>query len=101
MSNELFPKIENTQRIIVDKNRVIYFAQTGSVYKVFNTGTPYVNQEYPDGGYIITAYDTVSEEWRYIDNSPDYECLEACLNAFNRKSKAQESRHFNLRRSMC
>ena len=90
MPEEIFPIIQDAKRIVVDTSTVIYMAQTGSIYKVFNTGKPYIDAEYPDGGYNIHAYDRPSEEWRYIDNSPDYQCLEACLKAFNRKSTAQK-----------
>lgn len=97
MPEELFPRIQDAKRIVVNPNEVIYMAQTGSIYKIFNTGEPYVDGEYPTGGYDIHAYDRLSEEWRYIDNSPDFECLEACLKAFNRKSPAQEYRESILR----
>lgn len=42
-------------------------------YKVINTKKPFINGEYPTGGYIVYSSDNNIE--RYIDNAPDFESV--------------------------
>lgn len=64
----------------------IYTLPNGRVYKVVDTGKPYVHGEYPEGGFAITTL-LQNGNWLYIDNSPDKICVENFLKAAGRIMK--------------
>lgn len=55
----------------------------GRVYKVSYTGTPYQEGEYPTGGYYITGKE-LDGSFRFVDYSPDKECVRNFLKAAER-----------------
>jgi hypothetical protein len=42
----------------------------GRTYQVIDTGRPFVDGEYPSGGFVINVL-LPSGEWSFIDNAPD------------------------------
>jgi hypothetical protein len=62
-------------------------------YQIFETGTEYVDQEYPTGGFVIYNWIPTSPttgNWCYLDNSPDTETLTAFLTALDRLPPVSE-----------
>lgn len=53
----------------------------GRTYQVIDTRQPFVDGEYPSGGFVIKALLVHSNEWSYVDNSPDETCVQNFLRA--------------------
>lgn len=62
-------------------NETIHALANGRTYKVADTRQPYVDGEYPSGGFVIHALLVHSKEWSYIDNSPNEDCVQSFLRA--------------------
>lgn len=79
-----FPEVEGVILTIIDSKHASYTMKSGSTYTVFNTQKEYVNQEYPEGGFVV--HSVRSEDQRdYIDHSPDIETLYCFVKALNQK----------------
>jgi hypothetical protein len=52
--------------------------KNGRKYFVYDTKQPYINQEYPSGGFVISSWlETENfKGWVFISNSPDESCVE-------------------------
>ncbi len=58
-------------------NWIYYNPENGRKYRYADTGQPYVQGEYADGGYIIQLLH--GDVWVYLDNSPDKQTLDLML----------------------
>lgn len=61
----------------------------GRRYKVVDTQQPYKDGEYPSGGFHIAVWH--KDNWSYIVNSPNEECVMNTLIAFERLPPEQYS----------
>ena len=52
-------------------------------YIVIDTKKPYLEGEYPSGGFEIYLLDPDNDKRHYIDNSPDRECLHTFFKAIS------------------
>jgi len=53
----------------------------GRTYKVVDTHKPFVDGEYPTGGFLISTLLTRSGEWSFVDYAPDEESVQSFLRA--------------------
>ena len=56
---------------------IVHFPN-GTIYKIVNTGKPFVDGEYTSGEFAIYRK-TPDGDFVWIDNSPDMECVSSFL----------------------
>lgn len=70
----------------------------GRIYVITDTGKPYEAGEYPSGGFLI-RYKNEYGELRFIDHSPDEECVRSFLRHAERlcpmEEKLEQVKKFN------
>ena len=69
----------------MNANEEIYEFDNGRTYRVIDTGKPYIDKEYHSGGFVI--HTMLGDNWCFICNSPDRECIDYTLKALKRMSK--------------
>ncbi len=62
------------------ENNKVYKLKNGKVFCVTDTKQPYINGEYPSGGFLIRILKS-DDNWSFIDYSPNEECVANFLKA--------------------
>jgi hypothetical protein len=64
----------------------IFELKNGRKYRVTNTNSPYVNDEYPSGGFAIHVWadNFKNPQWIFVDHSPNEETVQNFLKSAER-----------------
>lgn len=68
----------------------------GKKYQVWHTGNPYINGEYPTGGYTVLNWMPCYKEWILATISPNLECLEEFFRLVSRNKYLPALIHHRL-----